>query len=151
MTLSLGYHKGNKTMNKFTFTFAASIMGILLLAACGAKVDPTPAAPAAPVVSNEVQPLNNPGLLELPTADGRTPCGVFDLITPGTTTGWGPKTADLTQWPACTGSIPPFEILCLDGNAQWVTPALTDLALDPTGSQVSWTSEQEGTCGFFAK
>jgi len=138
-------------MNKPVFYFAACFVSVVLLTACGGQSQQPAAEPVGAVYVSAVQPLNNPDLLTLAAPDGRTACGVFDLATSNPPTGWGFKTADLTLWPACQSQAASLEILCLNGEAQWVTPTFEGLTLDPTGSELSWTSQQEGICGFFAK
>lgn len=139
-------------MNKLNLFFAASMVSLFLLAACGSKAE-VPGVPEAPAESEYVsalQPLNNPDLLTLPAADGRTACGVFDLATGNPPTGWGLKTAALASWPACASHSPNLEVLCLNGDAQWVSPTIDDLTVSADGSQLSWTSQQDGICGLFA-
>jgi hypothetical protein len=137
-------------MNKLNLFFAVSIVGGLLLSACGGQSAPQ-AEPGSTEYSGAVQPLNNPDLLLLAAPDGRTSCGVFDLATSNPPTGWGDKTADLALWPACQGQAANLELLCLNGEAQWVRPAFEDVAAHLDKQQITWTSQQEGICGFFVK
>ena len=134
-------------MKKLTLFVAASAACVFVLTACSGSVPEVTAE--TPYVS-ALQPLNNPNIQSLPAPDGRTPCGVFDLATSGPQSGWGFKTADLTSWPDCQSHAPSLEILCLNGDAQWVVPAFEDLSVSTDGLQLSWTSKQDGVCGFFA-
>lgn|SRR5574341_123950 len=88
-------------------------------------------------------------LLDTPAADGRLPCGLFDLANPGQTTGWGDKAAFLPDWPDCPQDGNQIEMLCLDANAAWIEPQFGDVAVRPDGLQITWFSQQDGICGFF--
>lgn len=74
----------------------------------------------------------------VPNADSLTPCGVFDVQ------GWGDKITTLADFPACSG---PVTVMCLDGEGNWTDSTIHNLEQD--GDVVTFTSGQDGTCGFF--
>jgi hypothetical protein len=115
----------------------ALLLGMLLMAACGG-------GQAAPADNSRVTPLTGPegeGSMTIKLPDGTLPCGVFNV------NGFGDKTAVLADFPGCTA--PNYRVRCLDANAQWIGDNITNVFLSEDKTQVTFTSQQEGTCGLF--
>ena len=125
-------------MKRLLIVGLLALAASLLLAACGGGgAQDTPYNPA-------VTPLTGADLenvLTIANESGVTPCGAFNV------NGHGPKVVDLSQYPSCSGTS--FGVSCLDANAKWTHATVTDLKT--VGSQVTFTSNQDGTCGLFAK
>lgn len=120
---------------------------MLLLVACGGGEEPAPApeSGAVPEFQPVVQPITGAeadGLLQVPDANGITPCGVFDVGSQGD------RIVDLSQYDNCFPSNPSVhDIACLNDSAQWTKDFVSDLSYG--GETVEFVSQQTGICGIF--
>lgn len=127
------------SMKRLIVMIALALAVSLVLAACGGAGG----APAEPTYDPAVTPLTGIDLENvsgIANASGVTPCGVFNV------NGFGPKVADLSQFPNCSGGT--YVVACLNGEAQWVSDYISDVQVG--AARVTFTSNQEGTCGLFA-
>jgi hypothetical protein len=117
--------------------FVVILGSIAVLAGCAA-----PASPVAPTYDPSVRVLTGvdaAGPMSVTLADGTQACGVFDV------NGHGPKQVAFIDFPACTSEQ--IAVYCLSGDAQWVDDTVADLKIE--GDQLTFTSNQDGTCGLF--
>ncbi len=125
-------------MKRLIFIVALVMAVSLALAACGGGAPPE--APYDPSVT----PLTGADLENvstIPNVSGLLPCGPFNV------NGHGPKVVELSQFPNCSGGE--IFVACLGADAKWTNDNVADLKV--TASQVTFTSNQDGTCSLFVR
>lgn len=128
------------SLARTTFCLLA-IVGAVLTASCGGWVPESPAPLDAPIIPLSTEEAA--GEYQLPTRQGVTPCGVFDV------NGFGHKVVMLADFPACAAHS--YQVYCLDRIGQWRAAHVTAVSTDDASHQVTFTSAQEGTCGLFPR
>jgi hypothetical protein len=102
---------------------------------------------AAAVIAPTLQRSDQAPYLTVPNDQGFYACSVFDAQ-------WGPGRLDLDIHTGCAEYAPNLAVWCFTGDGRWTQETVSDVvyidnAAYPQAPTISYTVQQDGTCGLF--